>query len=118
MNDLQKRILLFMGLCIPTRFLIAFIVSKLSKKYLFYTGIGLLLLVINWSYIYLFKTRKIGVETLGEKIWWDWMRPIHIGFYVMAALMCLDGNNNAYIPIVIDTIVGALSFIIHHKLIF
>ena len=115
MNDLQKRILLFMGLCIPTRFLIAFIISKLSKKYLFYTGIGLLLLVINWSYIYLFKTRKIGVETLGAKIWWDWMRPIHIGFYVMAVLMSFDGNNNAYIPIVIDTLIGMITYMIHLK---
>ena len=114
MNDLQKRSLLFLGLCIPSRFLIAFILYNMSEKHLFHIGLALLAMVFSWSYIYILQTRKSGLETLGAPIWWDYMRPVHISFYLMAALMCLRGKNEAYIPVVIDTVMGIAAFIHHH----
>lgn len=118
MNDLQKRTLLFLGLCIPSRFLIAFLLSKLSKNRLFYFGLLLLIPVVGWTYIYLTSSRKTGGETFGAPIWWDHIRPIHAGFYFMAALLALRGSNNAYLPIVIDTSLGLLAFLHQRKLLF
>lgn len=118
MNNLQKRTILFLGLCIPMRFLIAFILYKLPLSYIFYSGFILLIPVIGWITIYLTGIRKTGAETFGAPIWWDYMRPIHAGLYLACALMAINKRSNAYIPIVIDTILGLLAFLRERKLLF
>jgi hypothetical protein len=116
MNTLHKRWAMFLGLCIPSRFLLSFILSKLSKTHLRILGFILLLPVIGWTYIYLTKSRMSGGETFGQPIWWDFMRPLHAGLYLTASLMAISQNNKAWIPIAADTIIGLLSFVHHHKL--
>jgi uncharacterized protein YjeT (DUF2065 family) len=55
MNDLHKRWLMFLGLCIPSRYLIAYVLSKLSEAHLRIAGLVLLLPVLGFSYIYVTK---------------------------------------------------------------
>lgn len=114
MNNLQKRWAMFLGLCIPARFLLAYIASKLSPRHLKIMGLILTGPLIGWIYIYLTKSRQTAGETFGAPVWWDDLRPIHAAFYLIFVLMALRGDENAYIPLTIDPIFGLLAFIHQH----
>lgn len=114
MNNLQKRWAMFLGLCIPARFLLAYIASKLSPEYLKIMGVILTIPIIGWIYIYLTKSRQTGGETLGAPIWWDHLRPIHAALYFTFVMMALRGERKSYIPLAIDPIIGLMAFLHHH----
>ena len=114
MNTLQKRFLAFLLLCIPARIGFVFIAKSVDKKYLPYLGYLALLPAIGFAYIYIFGKRKIGAETFGQKIWWNDLRPVHSIFYLIFASLALTKSNTAYIPILLDVILGLISFIIYH----
>ena len=114
MNDLQKRIALFLGFCITSRFLLAYLLYKLSNEYLRIIGVILLIPVIGWIYIYLTKSRQTGAETFGSPIWWNNIRPVHAGLYLIASLFAINKNHNAWKFITLDTTIGLLAFIRYH----
>ena len=114
MNDLQKRWAMFLLGCIPSRFLLAYILSKLSQTQLRIAGFILLLPVFGFMFIYLTGSRKTGPETQGAPIWWNNLRPLHAFFYLISAILALRKNTSSYIPILIDTIVGLVAFICYH----
>tara|TARA_B100000900_G_scaffold407649_1_gene420658 strand:- start:257 stop:631 length:375 start_codon:yes stop_codon:yes gene_type:complete len=114
MNSLQKRFLAFLLLCIPVRISFVFISRKVDKKYLPYLGYLAILPAIGFAYIYIFGKRKTGAETFGQKIWWNNLRPLHSILYFIFVYLALKKSNNAYIPLLLDVIIGLISFIIHH----
>ncbi len=114
MNTLQKRFLAFLLLCIPVRIGFVFIAKKVDKKYLPYLGYLAILPAIGFAYIYIFGKRKTGGETFGQKIWWNNLRPIHSILYFIFTYLALKKSNNAYIPLLLDVIIGLISFIIYH----
>ena len=114
MNTIQKRFLAFLLLCIPVRIGFVVIANKVDKKYLPYLGYLAILPAIGFAYIYISGKRKTGGETFGQKIWWNNLRPLHSTLYFIFAYLALKKNNNAYIPLLLDVIIGLISFIIHH----
>jgi len=114
MNSLQKRFLAFLLLCIPVRISFVFISRNVDKKYLPYLGYLAILPAIGFAYIYIFGKRKTGAETFGQKIWWNNLRPLHSILYFIFVYLALKKSNNAYIPLLLDVIIGLISFIIHH----
>ncbi|MAQ98051.1 MAG: hypothetical protein CMD50_02020 [Gammaproteobacteria bacterium] len=114
MNTIQKRFLAFLLLCIPVRIGFVFIAKKVDKKYLPYLGYLAILPAIGFAYIYIFGKRKTGGETFGQKIWWNNLRPIHSILYFIFTYLALKKSNNAYIPLLLDVIIGLISFIIYH----
>ena len=114
MNTIQKRFLAFLLLCIPVRLGFVVIAKKVDKKYLPYLGYLAILPAIGFAYIYISGKRKTGGETFGQKIWWNNLRPLHSTLYFIFAYLALKKNNNAYIPLLLDVIIGLISFIIHH----
>ena len=114
MNDLQKRFLLFLIGCIGTRLLFVYIAKHISVKYLPYMGGLALLPAIGFMYIYIFGARKTGAEVFGEKIWWNDLRPVHALLYSIFAGMAIMRNKLAWIVLLIDVIVGLVSFLIFH----
>ena len=114
MNDLQKRWAMFLLGCIPTRFLLAYILSKLSQTQLKIAGFVLLLPVFGFLYIYVTGSRKTGAETRGAPIWWNHLRPLHALLYLVSAVLALQANKRAYMPIVIDTLFGLVAFTCYH----
>ena len=116
MNDLHKRYALFLGLCIPSRFLLSYIAKILPSKYLPFMGLIMLGPVIGWIYIYTTGSRKTGLETMGKPIWWNYLRPLHAGLYFIFVLMAFSKSKNAYLPIMFDTIIGLGVFLKYHKL--
>mgnify|MGYP001167723949 FL=1 len=114
MNTIQKRFLAFLLLCIPVRIGFVFIAKKVDIKYLPYLGYLAILPAIGFAYIYIFGKRKTGGETFGQKIWWNNLRPLHSILYFIFAYLALKKSNNAYIPLLLDVIIGLISFIIYH----
>jgi hypothetical protein len=114
MNSIQKRFLLFLIGCIGMRSLFVFIAKNINITYLPYLGYLALLPAIGFAYIYLTGSRKTGQEVFGEKIWWNDLRPLHSLLYFLFAYNAIIGNKNSWIYLLIDVVIGLLSFLIFH----
>jgi len=116
MNDLHKRFLMFLVGCIGVRSLFVIIAKNANTEYLKYLGYLALLPAIGFMYIYLTGSRKTGAEVFGEKIWWNNLRPIHSILYFLFAYNAIIGNNESWIYLLVDVLIGLISFLIHHYL--
>jgi hypothetical protein len=114
MNELQKRFALFLIGCIGTRSLFAYIAKTVNVDYLPYLGALALLPSLGFIIIYLFKLRETGAEVFGNKIWWNDLRPVHALLYGLFAYHAINRNENAWIYLLIDVIIGLVSFLSHH----
>ena len=114
MNNIQKRFLLFLVGCIGTRSLLVYIAKTTNKTYLSYMGYIALLPAIGFFYLYFSGTRKTGVEVFGDKIWWNNLRPIHGLLYTLFAYNAIIGNNNSWMYLLVDVLLGLTSFLIFH----
>lgn len=117
MNTIQKRFLLFLFGCIGTRSLLVYIAKNLSKQYLFYLGWLTLIQAVGFMYIYLTGTRQTGAEVFGDKIWWNDLRPVHSLIYFAFSYNAIMGNMNAWIYLLVDVIIGLVSFLTHHYMV-
>jgi len=114
MNAMQKRFLLFLLGCIGTRSLFVYLAKNANSAYLMYMGYLALLPAISFFYIFLTDSRKTGAEVFGDKIWWNNLRPIHGLLYFLFAYNAIVGNQFAWIYLLIDVIVGLVSFLGFH----
>ena len=115
MNHLKQRFLMFLIGCIGIRFLFVIIAKYINIKYLKYLGYLALLPAIGFIYIYLTGSRKTGAEIFGEKIWWNNLRPIHSILYFLFAYNAIIGNKQSWIYLLVDVLIGLISFLIYHK---
>ena len=114
MNDTQKRFLLFLIGCIGTRSLFVYIAKNIGQKYLPLLGYLALFPAIGFIYIYITGSRKTGAEVFGGKIWWNDLRPLHSLLYFLFAYNAIIGNTKAWMYLLVDVIIGLVSFIIFH----
>jgi hypothetical protein len=114
MKTLKKRFLVFLFGCIVVRFLFVVIAAKVNKKYLPYLGMLSILPAIGFIYIYLGGYRRKGGATFGQKIWWNNLRPVHAILYLTFAYLAINKSSQSYKPLLIDVLVGLLSFLIYH----
>jgi|TARA_B110000037_G_C16980283_1_gene448694 hypothetical protein len=114
MNNIQKRFLLFLFGCISVRYLFVIIAQKINKKYLPYLGFLALIPASGFLYIYFKGYRKKGGETFGQKIWWNHLRPVHALLYLIFAYLAINKNKNSYMPLLLDVILGLVSFLLYH----
>ena len=117
MDNIKKRIILFLGVCVLTRLAFVFIAKYVKPDYLPYLGLLALLPAIGFISIYLGDHRKTGREVFGGKIWWNDLRPIHSILYLLFSYFAITKNNNSWYVLLIDVIIGSLAFLNHHKLI-
>ena len=114
MNNIQKRFLLFLFGCIGTRSLLVYLAKTTNKQFLMYFGYLALLPAIGFFYLFLTGTRKTGSEVIGDKIWWNNLRPIHGLLYSLFAYNAITGNLNAWKYLLVDVLLGLISFFIFH----
>jgi hypothetical protein len=93
---------------------LVYLAKTINKEYLKYMGYLTLIPAIGFIYIYLTKSRQTGGEVMGDKIWWNDLRPFHALMYILFALYAINGNPQSWIFLLIDIIVGFISFIIFH----
>ena len=112
---LQKRFLLFLIGCMGARFLLVFLAKIASITFLKVMGVIALIISIGFISIYLFGLRKTGLETGGEIIWWNSLRPFHALTYAVFGYMALSGmQNHAWKVLLIDLLFGLIAFFIQH----
>ena len=114
MNTLQKRFLLFLIGCIGTRILFVIFAKNANKLFLKMMGYLALLPAIGFFYLFFTGSRKTGAEVFGDNIWWTNLRPIHGFLYLLFAYNAINGNNSAWVYLLLDVIIGLFSFLIFH----
>lgn len=114
MNNIQKRFILFLFGCIGIRSLLVYLAKTTNKTFLMYFGYLALLPAIGFFYLFLTGTRKTGAEVFGDKIWWNNLRPIHGLLYSLFAYNAIIGNINAWIYLLVDVLLGLVSFLSFH----
>jgi hypothetical protein len=114
MNTTQKRFLLFLVGCIGIRTLLVYLAKNANKTYLQYMGYLTLLPAIGFFYLFLTGSRKTGQEVFGDKIWWNDLRPVHGLIYLLFSYNAINGNQNAWIYLLVDVIIGLISFLGFH----
>ena len=114
MNPIQKRFILFLVGCIGSRTLLAIIAKKIALQYLPIMGYLALLLATGFLYIFLTGSRKTGLEVGGDKIWWNWLRPIHAILYLLFAYNAIIKNRQSWKYLALDVSIGLGAVLIHH----
>jgi hypothetical protein len=114
LKDKQKRILLFLIGCIGIRSIFVIIAKTATPDVLPYLGTLALLPAIGLFYIFLTHSRKTGAEVFGARIWWNNLRPIHGILYSLFAYNAITKNTNAWIYLLVDVIIGLVSFTWFH----
>lgn len=114
MTPLHQRWLLFLTGCLGSRLAFAFWAKSASASVLPYLGALALLPAIGFWYLFLTGKRKTGPEVLGDRIWWNALRPIHGTLYALFAVLALFGIQQAWILLLIDVMFGASAFAYHH----
>ena len=106
---------LFLLACIPARIGIVLLAKFIPIQYLQYLGYAALIPALGFLIIYAFNLRKSGLETGGKQIWWNDMRVIHGLLYLCFALYAIKKKNYAWIPLLIDVILGIIVYCIHYS---
>ena len=114
MNNIQKRFLLFLFGCIPTRLALVYLAKNISINYLPILGYITLIIGISFAYLFLSGTRQTGVEVFGDKIWWNNLRPIHATLYLIFSYYAINKMREGWIYLLVDVIFGLFSFLIFH----
>jgi hypothetical protein len=114
MDLIQKRFMLFLFGCIVIRILFVYIAKTINIEYLPILGYIALIPSIGFIYLFLSGMRKTGAEVFGDKIWWNNLRPIHGLLYGLFAYNAINKNKKSWIFLLIDVILGLLSFTLYH----
>jgi hypothetical protein len=103
-SELQRQ-LLFIGVCIPVRLTMIYIVNKLiNTKYKFFIKFIYLVLGLLFMYRFIqFSTKDRG--GFGNKVWWNDLRLVHSLMYI--AFILTDDIR----LLLINVMLGVLGFI-------
>ncbi len=114
MNNITKRFLLFLIGCMGTRTFFVYLAKNINIEYLPYMGYVAIIIAIGFMYLFITGSRKTGREVLGDKIWWDKLRPVHAIMFTMFGYLAITKSNNAWIVLLIDVLFGLFSFLFFH----
>lgn len=107
--EINKSILYFLIGCIPIRILMAILPNVIDKNLLFYYSFILFGISFGFLYLYFLNLRLNAFEA-GGKTWWSEYRLIHGMLYLIAAIYAFQMKSIAWIPLIIDVILGFLLF--------
>jgi hypothetical protein len=74
------------------------------------SALGALAISGSWVYLYRYNARPTGLEA-GGKIWWNHLRPLHASLYAAFAVLALTQPQYAYIPLLLDVVIGFTAWI-------
>ena len=109
----NKKIVFFVFGCLLVRFSFVLIAKNINKKSLPLLGSLALIPAIGLLVVYFGDLRQRGA--LNQKAWWNNLRPLHSILYFTFAYLALNKNDKAYIPLLLDVIIGSAAFI-HNNL--
>ncbi len=112
----MNRYVAFLGGCIPARALLVYLAASLKPQYLPYMAIMAAIIATGFFYIYITGSRTTAFETNGDRVWWTSLRPIHGFLYAYFAYKAWNKHPDAFVPLLIDVILGLGAFITFHFL--
>ncbi len=98
-------------------YLIRCLFALIAKNYIEYLpmmGYFALVPAIGFLYIYITGSRKTGPEVIGDKIWWNDLRPVHGFLYLLFAINAFEKNPDSWIILMLDVIIGLIAFLHFH----
>lgn len=113
MLSIETRYIYFLLLCIPLRIILAIIPFYLDKKYFHFYGIFLSLIMISFFYLY-FNNLRLNASEGGGTTWWADFRLIHASLYMCACIYAFQRKRIAWVPMIIDVLLGIVLFLHHH----
>ena len=108
----MNSIKLFLLGCLPTRLLLAYFTKTSAGKRLRNIGYILILIAISFLWLYFTKQRMYAPEA-GGITWWAPFRLIHGLLYLAGGIYALEMKTIAWIPLLIDVILGLFLFLNH-----
>lgn len=109
-----QRILLFLFGCMTARFALVYMAYVVPTKYLPWMGVGAGVIATGFFLIYVNGWRKTGMETGGQNIWWNDLRPIHAALWFAFAVLAIARQRKAWLVLLLDTLLGLAAFLAHH----
>ena len=110
-----KHTLLFIVGCLGTRSLFAYLAKRADTPQLRWLGYLALIPAIGFIYIFLTGSRPTGLEVGGGRIWWNNLRPVHAGMYLLFAYLAITGNTMyAWRVLAVDVLLGLGAFLVHY----
>ena len=116
-DKIKMRFMMFLLGCIPLRFALVYFAANSNELSLKIMGIMSCILSLGFMFLYLTGIRTVGIETLGDKIWWNNLRPFHSILYLIFGILSLNNVKKAYYLLLVDVIIGLLSFLLYHNII-
>lgn len=111
---MNRSILLFLGLCIPLRILIAWSSTIVPPKYLPVYGAACFLVAVGFLYLYFTGSRMYAPEANGPT-WWSHYRLIIGMLWLTAAIYAFQRRSDlVWIPLTIDILFGLVIFYNKH----
>lgn len=115
-----KRFLMFLIGCMGSRFLLTYISKIIKSEYIMYISIITGIIGLGFIYIYLFGNEIADKQlewTGDKKIWWNDLRIVHGSLYLLFSYMVFNQNKDAWLILLVDTIIGLISWIKYHQII-
>ena len=122
MNRQKTRILLFLVGCMGSRAFLVYLAYRCGnshggvacRRILNAMAVMAILVSVAFMTIFLTGSRKTGPEVFGDKIWWNSLRPVHSLLYLAFAIAAVYVPTQAYIPLLLDVIIGLVAFTWYH----
>ena len=114
-----KRFLVFLLGCIGTRLSLSMLAKYITIDYLPFLAIITIPISISFMYLYIFGNDRADrqLEWLGDKkIWWDDLRPVHSILFMLFSIMAINKSSYSWIVLLLDTTIGLVAWLNHHKL--
>ena len=96
------------------RFGLVYLAYALPTRYLPWMGIAAAVIASGFFLIYVNGWRKTGMETGGQRIWWNDLRPVHAALWFAFAVLALARQRKAWVVLLLDTLLGLAAFTAHH----
>lgn len=110
-----KRAAAFLLGCIPARLAIVLVALAAPLTWLRWLAVPAALIAAGFWAIFLGGWRKTGVETGGQPIWWNALRPVHGSLWGAAAFFAWRRERSlAWRLLLADACLGILAFSVHH----
>ena len=107
---MNKKILNFLFLCIPSRLLLALIAKVIDPVYLPFMAILTIFISIGF-FINFIKYKKNSKGFFGGKVWWNNYRLVHSFCYALFSVLASLKYNKSWIVLLIDALLGFIFFV-------
>ena len=115
LTKLQKKIMVFLFVCMGIRLFLVYLAYKLPIFWLKIMGLFGIIISIGFFSIFWFGLRKDNGIMGDNKIWWNSLRPFHSLTYLIFGILALMSiQKYAWIVLLFDVLVGLIAFIIHY----